>query len=86
MKPRLVDVSTLQQIIYTSAENNVAVFFAGSEEVLLIGKEYDLAEAVDEMIYALGYVPSKIRTEPVIDQVKLTVKLDSAKASLAQKR
>ena len=63
MKPRLVEIGIFQEIISTSAEKNVAVFFYGSENVLLFGNENVLDQAVDEMIYALGYVPRYIRKE-----------------------
>ena len=78
MKPRLVEIGTFQEIIRTSAANNVAVFFYGSENVLLFGNENVLDQVVDEMIYALGYVPRYIRKESISDQDKLERKLDIA--------
>jgi hypothetical protein len=83
MKPRLVEVGTFQKIIRTSAEKNVAVFFYGSENVLLFGNENVLDQVVDEMIYALGYVPRYIRKESISDQDKLARKLDIAMKSSA---
>ena len=83
MKPRLVEISTFQEIIRTSAANNVAVFFYGSENVLLFGNDNVLDQVVDEMIYALGYVPRYIRKETISDQAKLARKLDKAMKSSA---
>ena len=83
MKPRLVEISTFQEIIRTSAAKNVAVFFYGSENVLLFGNEHVLDQVVDEMIYALGYVPRHIRKESISDQDKLARKLDKAMKSSA---
>ena len=83
MKPRLVEISTFQKIIRTSAAKNVAVFFYGSENVLLFGNENVLDQVVDEMIYALGYVPRYIRKESISDQDKLARKLDKGTKSSA---
>jgi hypothetical protein len=81
MKPRLVEISLFQEIVRASAEKNVAVFFYGSENVLLFGNENVLDQVVDEMIYALGYVPRYIRKESLLDQDKLARKLDIAMKS-----
>ena len=78
MKPRLVEVSIFQRIIRASADRNVAVFFYGSENVLLFGDAHMLDHVVEEMIYTLGYVPRYIRKEPLADQAKLARKLDRA--------
>ncbi len=78
MKPRLVEVGVFQEIIRASADRNVAVFFYGSENVLLFGDENVLDHEVDEMIIALGYVPRYIRKKPISDKVKLARKLDKA--------
>ena len=78
MKPRLVEVSILKRIIRASAYSNVAVFFYGSEHVLLFGDAQMLDQVVEDMIYTLGYVPRYIRKEPLTDQARLARKLDRA--------
>jgi len=78
MRPRLVEISALHAIVDLGGHNNVAAFFYGSEEVLLFGSEVDMNLVVEEMIFALGYVPRQIKKEIVLDADILASKIKRA--------
>lgn len=78
MRPRLVEISSLHAIVDIGGHHNVAAFFYGSEEVLLFGSETDMNLVVEEMIFALGYVPRQIKKEVILDADILASKINSA--------
>ncbi len=78
MRPRLVEISSLHAIVNMSVQNNVAAFFYSSEEVQLFGSEADMNLVVEEMIFALGYVPRQINKEVVMDVELLAGKIQRA--------
>jgi len=78
MRPRLVEISSLYAIVDMSVQNNVAAFFYGSEEVSLFGSETAMNLVVEEMIFALGYVPKQINKTVIDEMDELTIKIRRA--------